>query len=292
MNCKEANELSIIEFLQKNGIEPKYISGDRYWHLSPLRRESHASFIVKKSLNRWWDFGIGKGGKLVDIGPSLLNMTIPDFLSAMSKSNLKPFILDQQEIVNSPTYRVQSVKALHSGHLIDYLTDRSIPKLIATQYCQEIVYTIKDRDYSAICFKNDSQGYEVRSRFFKGCLGQKDITTIRSHESKTIVLYEGFLDFVTGLKLKMSSSDFIVLNSVNQIEKAKFRIREIQPNNIEAYFDNDNAGRTCFESLKKDFPMANDRSDLYKGFKDLNDMEIIKNEAPWKTLNRQSGLSM
>jgi hypothetical protein len=280
MNCEEANAISIIGFLNSRGFKPVKITGNNYWYLSPIRNEKSPSLKVDAKLNRWFDHGIGQGGKLVDLGIRLLKLDVAEFLNSLSQNDLKSFSFQKPEVVETPVFEIKKIKPLENKALTSYLKERSISLSLAREYCQEIYYRINDKNYFAIGFKNDSNAYEIRNRYFKACLGSKDITTIQIPDSNKIILFEGFIDFLSGLKqlqLKMSQSSFIVLNSVNQLEKAKTKINEINPSRIEAYFDNDDAGRRCFADLQKEFPNAVDQSGLYKGHKDINEMISRKN---------------
>jgi hypothetical protein len=49
---------------------------------------------------------------------------------------------------------------------------------IATCYLREIHYKAKGKRYFALCFPNDSGGYEIRNPYFKGSFSPKDITTV------------------------------------------------------------------------------------------------------------------
>ena len=64
MNCEQANQIDLVDYLFSIGFSPNKISAENYWFLSPLRDERTASFKVNKTKNIWYDHGIGKGGKL------------------------------------------------------------------------------------------------------------------------------------------------------------------------------------------------------------------------------------
>ena len=67
MNCAQANGLNLAGWLSMQVYEPHNIKGNNYWYLSPLREEKEASFKVHNNLNIWYDHGLGKGGRLVDL---------------------------------------------------------------------------------------------------------------------------------------------------------------------------------------------------------------------------------
>ena len=66
MNCAEANQLDMVQWLSQHNYEPQKIKGAGHWYLSPFRNEKDASFKVNKNKNVWYGHGLGKGGKLVD----------------------------------------------------------------------------------------------------------------------------------------------------------------------------------------------------------------------------------
>lgn len=271
MNCKKANEFSIISFLDSIGIKPTKMDSRNAWYLSPIREEKIASFKVDMRINRWYDHGLSKGGKLVDLGTTVLRISVKELLTLLQRmpeyhqhkndGQLAPLNID-----------VQKIKTIEHHALLKYLIIRNIDLPLANTYCNEIHYRIEDRPFFGIGFKNDSGGYEIRNEFFKGCLGKKNISSLILGSS--ISLFEGFFDFLSAKKLGLVSSNesIIVLNSVNQLPKAIDLVQKISPSKIKAYFDNDTAGQNCFSLLNTKFSGAVDQSYLYQKFNDLNEM--------------------
>ncbi|WP_166641900.1 CHC2 zinc finger domain-containing protein [Pedobacter duraquae] len=68
INVAEAKQLDIVQFLASLGHRPKNVRGTDHWYLSPLHEEKTPSFKVNSALNRWFDFALGQGGNLVDLG--------------------------------------------------------------------------------------------------------------------------------------------------------------------------------------------------------------------------------
>src|SRR5689334_12530921 len=89
MTIKEAKNLDMVEYLSRLGYEPEKISGHHYWYLSPLRNEKTPSFKINIKLNRWYDFGEGQGGNLVDFGLLYYKCSITEFLQKLELSNLQ-----------------------------------------------------------------------------------------------------------------------------------------------------------------------------------------------------------
>jgi hypothetical protein len=270
MNCNEANKISIISFLDSLGIKPSRIKANEVWYLSPIRSEKTPSFKV--SHNLWFDHGLGKGGKLIDLGILLLNVSVKDFLEILSKK-FDSFSIHQPVYYESQSITVRKVKSLENRALIQYLTDRAINIQLARIFCTEIYYSINSKNYFGIGFRNNLNGYEIRNRFFKGSIGPKGISSFKN-DAYHFALFEGFIDFLTAYQENFidSRSSIIVLNSVNQIQKAVDDLMTFSPDKITAYFDNDSPGKNCLKVLQSTFPNTVDGSYMYENFKDLNEM--------------------
>lgn len=275
MNCKEANEILITDFLYSIGIEPKRVIGNNYWYSSPLRDEKVPSFKVDVSINRWYDHGMGIGGKLVDLGVRISQITVTEFLdrlNACKPTKSFSFHKPQPEAVKPV---IKKIKALENKALLNYLIERGIySTFLAEFFCIEVYYDIADKHYFAIGFKNDLGGYEVRNKYFKGSIGPKGITTIKKDRTNSFALFEGFFDFLSAFQQGGIVTDFsfIILHSVNQIDYAIAELKKYNPDYILSYFDNDEAGKKCFQNLKIAYPNAIDRSHHYEGYKDFNEM--------------------
>ena len=64
-----------------------------------------------------------------------------------------------------------------------------------------------DKPYFAIGFPNMAGGYEVRNRYFKGCVAPKDITHIRQQGGQRCMcyLFEGFMDYLSFLTIRVKT---------------------------------------------------------------------------------------
>ena len=49
-NCKIANQIDLVNYLETLGHEPSKIKNQDYWYLSPLRNENTPSFKVNQKL--------------------------------------------------------------------------------------------------------------------------------------------------------------------------------------------------------------------------------------------------
>ena len=100
-------------------------------------------------------------------------------------------------------------------------------------------------------FQNVVGGYEIRSRYFKGCVPPKDVSLVKMGEgSPTGVcsLFEGFMDFLSAATLGLETGDSLVLNSVANVGKAVKHLDGY--GRIDCFLDRDEAGRRTLEALR------------------------------------------
>ena len=252
--------------------------GTRLWYLSPLRQEHTPSFKVETTLNCWYDFGIGKGGNIIDLATELYQSTDLYYLlrciadrCALPSAQTVAFTSFQQH--SAPGFQNISVVLLRSRALVAYLQERGITAQIAMANCRQIHYSCNGKRYYAVAFANQSGGFEIRNRYFKGCIAPKDISIrrVRDGPATECAVFEGFIDYLSALTLGIISGvDVIILNSVCNVNKVVPVLKDYKV--INSYLDNDNAGETALAELTKQIgSTVIDRSTLYSGFNDLNE---------------------
>ncbi len=251
-------------------------------YLSPFRQENTASFSVNHDENVWYDHGIGEGGSIIDlvarmegcsVGEAIrrLENDVPGALAFSSHRDIP--VPARQTEPDRPRIEIMSVEELRHPALMEYLTGRGIDPVAARKYCNEVHYRIGDREYFAIGFRNDAGGWELRNRSFKGSSTPKSITTL-NNGSDTVMVFEGFIDFLSYLSLKQNPSptiDTAVLNSVANLRRAIPFLESHRT--IHAFLDNDDAGRKALDSLRESLLGSEvvDQSPFYRNHKDLND---------------------
>lgn len=276
MNSNQARQISIEKVLQKLNYLPSKTIGNDYWYLSPFRTEVTPSFKVNLKLNRWFDHGEQIGGNIIDFLVHKFGFSISEALEY-----LKPFECDfsfQKQILDYSNPEKRQInfinKTIPIQHiaLVQYLESRQIKNYKEVKQLKEIHYTINDKDYFGIGFQNNSEGWEIRSKYAKICLGKKDITLI-TNESKALRIYEGFFDYLSFVQvrenLRMEESDYLILNSVALLLKNVQVLMNYT--SIELYLDNDDAGNNYIELIRKQFEQAVDCRKLYREYEDLND---------------------
>ncbi len=68
MNISEAKDILLTDFLAAIGCEPTGRTKSCVFYLSPQRSERNPSFKENTALNKWYDFGLGQGGGIIDLG--------------------------------------------------------------------------------------------------------------------------------------------------------------------------------------------------------------------------------
>jgi DNA primase len=282
MNCQQANELNIVDYLSKSGIQPATTKGQNLVYLSPIRNEKTASFFVYPDQNRWHDFGSGSGGKLIDLVCQMNQVGIPGALLILSGVELPAksfsFARQKEETLPEPTLEIKHIQRLQNKALIQYVESRGISGAIATRYLEEAYYAITNQEtgeikkYFALAFRNDKGGFELRNKYFKGSSSPKAISTIPGNLKKVNV-FEGFMDFISALvyfRQPSPTNTTIVLNSVSHLRQ----LNDLLPNftQINLYLDGDQAGRKAANEIQSRFPEAiNQAAKLYPKFKDMNE---------------------
>lgn len=307
MNTNQIKNIKITDYLYNKGIQPKHIKGTDYWYISPYREEKTPSFKVNNELNVWYDYGTGQGGNIIDLIMRMYNLNsvskvLLHFNNSTNQQKIIPqrqadsFSFDQQKESVSTVITIQKVLPLTNRALLEYLTDRRINLDIAKQNCKEIYYSVGNNRYFAVGFQNESGGYELRNKYFKGCTS-KDISLFKPNSSNTeaCLVFEGFMDYLSYLTLKKTDKpivDTVILNSVSNLHKAIGFIKS-HPK-VYTCLDNDETGKNATEFLSKTCQAHTNYSVKYANSKDLNEYlcKIQPKENPRQTvkINKPKGL--
>ncbi|GAA4331750.1 toprim domain-containing protein [Mucilaginibacter gynuensis] len=290
LNAKELREqASLAELLSRLGFEPVRRSGKELMYLSMLRdSDSAPSFAVNDQLGFWFDHGTGKGGTIIDFGiafwPKLTFSEVIEKLQTASNATGTPRMSVtrmsiQGKLDRERHYTVDGTKDIGTHPAItSYLKNRGVFD-IARNYLREVYYTVKDergvgRSFFAAGLKNDDEGWEVRSLYFKGCLGKKGITTIPV-DPKRVVVFEGFINALSWLHHNRKAGDsLIILNSLSLLDRAIEKAKQFSTINI--YFDRDKAGFQASKDFIKILPYASDRSSAFENYNDYNDKLVAE----------------
>ena len=285
MTIEEAKSIRIADYLHSLGYSPVKQQGINLWYKSPFREESEASFKVNTEREQWYDFGLGKGGNIIALAAHLYATDhVPYILKRIAEQtpHVRPvsFSFGKQSS-SEPSFQQLEIVPLSSPALLAYLQGRGINTELAKRECSEARFTHNGKRYFAIAFPNASGGFEVRNRYFKGCIAPKEISHIRQSGKarNTCYVFEGFMDYLSFLTIRvrnnpqhprLNAQDYVILNSVSNLSKAESILATYT--RIGCFLDNDTAGRNAYANLQR---MLGDRlqdmSVHYAGYNDLNE---------------------
>lgn len=287
MTIAEAKKIDMVEYLASLGYQPASTKQRECWYHSPFHADKTPSFKINRSMNRWYDFGEGTGGNLIDFGVKHFNCSVKDFLQQLDRSPLHsvPTIRDTQHHQKADTAAIdiKRVLSIRSLPLLRYLRQRRIPQHLADQYLKEVHYSLNGKSYYALGFRNDAGGYELRNEYMKGSSSPKSPTTLSIHGNQpydtmdirqpSLAVFEGFMDFLSYLALAVLAgkiTDFLILNSLSFFDKQLPRMQEF--NKVHLFLDNDSAGnKMTATALQLDPHKFQDERKLYKNYADLNE---------------------
>jgi len=291
MNIDQAKSIPLALILQKLGCKPTREKGQKATYLSPLRIERTPSFHVHNGKNLWYDFGLDKGGTIIQFVCSYLESqneahTISDALRwienmAAYSPAIKP-VIEFEPSNEEPDIVLKKKKQIEHPALIKYLGSRGILLKTAMPYIEEVLLYNKQskKNFFALGMPNEEDGYEVRNQFFKGCVGSKTISFIRGKQPKPegIHFFEGMMDYVSALsyrKLIQFDEDAIVLNSLSCLKLATPYIKNYGYSVAYTWLDNDTAGERGTNSLAEFFKTEANlqhrrMNDIYHPHKDVN----------------------
>lgn len=284
--------IPIADYLHACGIEPaKRYNGYALYH-APYRKDANASLKVDFRQNLWHDYGTSQGGSIIDLvmqmqGSSayeaMAHLTEGKAITLASSSFHRETHTEQIRGEQRPSNvrRILFISEELPQYLQNYLREvRRINLAVASSYLRHIHYEVGGREYSTIGFPNRAGGYELRDdKTFKGTIDPKDISLIAGEANNAPhCIFEGFMDFLSLLTMKGKEaiSPSIVLNSVSNIHRAVAYLHEKGLDSVQAFFDNDQAGRQALHSLQSAGINVEDMSRHYSRYKDLNEYHVAQ----------------
>jgi DNA primase len=272
----EAKNKSIVGYLKTQNIEPVNLIGGELIYLSPLRSESTPSFYVNSKKN---DFGGSEEmrGDSIRLVQQLKKCSFIDAVNILletenSNSLSFSFSGSSMKLNDNNKIKVKSVLKLQNPALIRYVSNREILLNNAYNYLSEVHYELEGKNYFAVGFKNDSEGFELRNGL--GFKGKTDngITTFQNN-TQSVNLFEGSFDFLSALrhyKRDKPTVTTIILNTTNNLKLALPLLFNCKV--INCYLDNDSAGeKVVLKLLKAGFNLKDWSKIIYPKSKDFND---------------------
>lgn len=304
MNIEEAKRIPLLSLAVRLNMrhDAKKSKANDQWFFSPFRQEHDSSFHINTTKNRWYDFGEGKGGDIVNLVCQLQNKTPSEALAWLQTN--EPNSVHTRRIAKefTPSNERTVAKIIGINHrithpaLLQYLQQRSIqPDGLGTELLKEIYLKKKDKLYFGIGFPNRRGGYEIRNKFQKFSAGSKSYSLIKSSKPNApVTVFEGFLDYISALQYQLirpHQSEDIVLNALTMTGEAIRLIQKEYPGRlVSLYLDNDSRGnqfsKLLMNELKSSGIKVQDMRYKYAQFKDINLM--VAAGAKQKSQNQRS----
>lgn len=222
MTIEEAKKIPIEDYLSSIGFNIRQTNDRDIW-VSIRADDKTPSCKINTQNNTWRDFGLGKGGDLIELVKYLNNcdfhqamLEIENRTGTISSLPTKEFkeTADQQ---SSLVFLKQ--KKIFSFPLKNYLEGRGISLEVANRYLKEIEFELKGKKQFGLGLANDKGGFEIRNPLLKTSIGEKAISTINPGMDK-VAIFEGmfdFLSFITEHPKAEKAYTFKVLNTVSFI---------------------------------------------------------------------------
>ena len=289
MDCSQAKQIRIDEFLAQLGYSPAKVSTRRITYRSMLAQsgDRSPSFQVSVDGHAYHDWSTGFCGNIIDLAMRILGTTSVSTALAYIDEVMghptivtppKSFSFRQRE---QSAIDILSVEHLSAPALLHYAWVRGISSDVIKAYCSEVHYRINGgREYYSIGWANASGGWELRNAYSKLSTTPKDITVVNDLCGCTMLLFEGFFDFLSAVRLRWfrpNSMNAVVLNSTALLDRAIHVLQDAS--RIICLLDNDDSGRRTTERIMQACSQAEDHSHLYSRYNDVNDAlpSIINN---------------
>ena len=298
-NFNEAKEkIDLPGYLSSLGCRPAKIQGEDFWYYSPFHDEKTPSFKVNERHQIWYDHSIGTGGDLIDFGMMFHGCThaellqkFKDFLSLQQheiKKDERILYPNQSANTTSPDdkkIKIVAERPIFKFYLKSYLRERCIPLDLANQYLKEVDFINlssknPEQIYTALGFKNDKGGYELRSKNFKSSSAPKGSTFLapqiaKPMQEQSVAVFEGFFNLLSYQLLYFHNKintppadNFLVLNSLSFF-KSSLDFLDAYGHKM-LFLDNDKSGKAATDMALNLHKNYKDYSHLYANAKDLN----------------------
>jgi hypothetical protein len=316
MRADDANRLPLDQILKHEGhtFVKSRKDGRELWYTSPFRKEKtpslHISLVHNNRLGCIWvwkDFG-DIGGNVIAFAMRYYGIPdVPGVLKKLDELGIKPMgagvsspapmmaLLEPKPADAAHPFTDVRIQPLASPDLLEYLGGRGINAALAERYLQEVHYRFEGKPFSALAFRNDKGGYEMRSTgWFKGALPPKTMTFLHPEKlpsSAAIAVFEGIIDYLSALTYygKMEAeTPVLILNSVVTEKAATQKIQSLGVRKVHLYLDRDEVGKKLVERFRELLSGMEvmDQSRLYVGHKDFNAFLVARQKANCREIAR------
>lgn len=279
-------QVSLTGLLARLGFQPAHTSGREIMYRNVLHEDrKKPSLCVNDNLGVWYDHGTGKGGNVIDFGlafwPGLgmkdvcgkvyevMQQAVPATVSLLKHTRRK-----QRKTLVQPYFKIDKVCELGKTPSIrQYLERRGIWQE-AQGILQEVHYhsvhsKLQPRQFSAAGHRNDAGSWQVRNKYFKGCLGNKGLTLFPG-DTRRMVIFKDIFDYLSWKHDYPELSDSVLMiNSFKQLEPA-IKVAMRYPY-LTVYFDHSPDGRQSLRQFITELPYAADGTSAFQGHHDYSE---------------------
>lgn len=146
MTYKEANNISIKDYLNSLGIQPVTEKGSYGMYRSPLREDNTPSFKVDYNANLWCDYGTGEGGTLIDLVMKQNGCNAYGAICRLEQDDTASFSFHGKDLPERDTKRqaaspieVRRIQPLQNPALMRYLLERGISPERQPHTCRKCI---------------------------------------------------------------------------------------------------------------------------------------------------------
>lgn len=294
MNCVQAKAIGITSLLGSIGIIPVRQDQHRMYYHSPFScsGDRHPSLQVTLDGRCFYDWSTGRYGDIIDLAKYLCG-------SESTSEALRYIEACVGKVSNTFAASMKTAQSINlcnksSGIVIDndipimtkllagYAWGRGIHRNVLAEYCREIHYHFPDKPekrFYALGWRNRSRGYELRSRIAKISTAPKDISIVNDLAGCTVLVFEGFFDFLTSIEAQLydpTTTNAIVMNSTALTNATIDALHALCPTRVLCLLDHDDAGRHATNAIISAVQNAVDYSSFFLANKDLNEWFVSR----------------
>jgi len=258
VDLQQIKKIDLLSFIQDLTGQMGVKTSRCFLFLSPLRQEKSPSFAVYPDTNSFYDFGIGKGGDIINFTMLYRDCTFKEALEWLSGSgsNIRFYYsthhyLLKQDIDNGDKAR-EFYNVLKGRTRISWV--KSYFQKMGVRYYTEIdavTYFNKKENSTYVCIPcpNPNDPISLECRLYVGD-GNRRLTLFNkslwvfTRDPANFLITESILDCLAGeIILDNNSLSLIALNGVGNKDKAIDFIKKHQPKQVILALDADEPGR-------------------------------------------------
>ncbi|WDF55872.1 hypothetical protein [Mucilaginibacter sp. KACC 22063] len=279
-------QVSITALLAKLGHQPVHKSGTESVYRSVLRQDGKKlSLCVNDTLGVWYDKGTGKGGNVIDLGmafwPGLATREVCGKLCEVMHQAVPATVPAVEQVgkrrrisLKLPYFRIDTICPLGQTPAIRQFLERRGIWEEAQGILQEVHYRRVDKKeepiiYCAAGHCNESGGWQVRNKYFKGCLGNKGLTLLHG-DNRRLCVFKGIFDYLSWKHDHPESADSALMVNRYTLLPAAIKVAMRYPA-LTVYFDHSPEGHQSLRQFITELPYATDGTPAFSGHHDYNE---------------------